>query len=70
MKLILLAFIISAPASAGWLPTREQVSVCFDDAHRLCEAEIPNPVKVLGCFKHHRADLGEKCAALLKQFHQ
>jgi len=62
--------LLPTPAVAGLLPTREQLAVCFDDAHRLCEPMIPNPWKVLACFKQRRGELGMPCAALLKQFHQ
>ena len=62
--------LLPAPSVASWLPTREQIAICEADAHRLCEAMIPNPWKVLACFKQRRSELGAPCAALLKQFHQ
>jgi hypothetical protein len=55
------AFFAAAPASAQG--TAEQRAACEADAHRLCDAYIPDAIAVERCLRGNAASLSGACRA-------
>ncbi len=50
--------------------TEAEQAACRPDAMRLCQAEVPDPFRVLSCFKQQRNRLSKACEAVLESHGQ
>jgi hypothetical protein len=61
---LLLSIVAATGANAQYRGTPEMQQACTPDVMRLCNGDVPDVDKIVGCMKRNRANLSPACGAV------